>query len=91
MFLLGGRLEKPLPPVVVNANHYSITLEWEHIRVKDQNRPEHKRLFDESGAAHSGTLIYLHKREKRASSIWEGVYTYVNYIDFIHRVICLIF
>ncbi len=78
-FLLGGRLEKPLPPVLVQANHYSIELQWENIRIQDQNRPEHKRLFDEFGSARPGSLIYLHRREKRVVSLWENVYTYVKY------------
>jgi hypothetical protein len=76
MFSLGGRLERPLPPVLVNANHYSIELQWENIRIQDQNRPENKRLFDEFGSARSGSLIYLHRREKRIGSLWENVYTY---------------
>lgn len=75
LFLLGGRLEKPLPPVLVQANHYSIELQWEHIRVQDQNRSENRRLFDDFGSARPGSLIYVHRREKRAASLWENIYT----------------
>ena len=77
-FLVAGRLEKPLPPVLVQANHYSIELQWENIRVQDQNRSENRRLFDELGSARPGSLIYLHRREKRAGSLWENAYTYVR-------------
>ncbi len=83
-FSLAGRLERPSAPVVVTANHYSIELEWEHVRIQDEKRPRHRRLFDESGAAHSGSLIYLHQREKKLASIWENIYTYVyRYIYFL--------
>ncbi|CAF2503250.1 unnamed protein product [Rotaria sp. Silwood2] len=73
--LLTGRLEKPSAPVLVNANHYSIELEWEHVQVQDQTRSRNRRIFDETGAAHSGSLIYLHQREKKIGSIWENIYT----------------
>ena len=76
---LGGRLEKPLPPVLVQANHHSIELQWENIRTQDENRSESRRLFDEYGSARPGSLIYLHRREKRIASLWENVYTYVNH------------
>lgn len=76
-YLLGGRLEKPLPPVLVQATHHFIELQWEHIRTHDDKRSDNRRLFDEYGAARSGTLIYLHRREKRNDSLWENVYTYV--------------
>lgn len=77
-FVVAGRLEKPLPPVLVNATHHSIELQWENIRVQDQHRPEQRRLYDESGAPRAGTLIYLHQREKRSGSFWESAYTYVK-------------
>ncbi|CAF1205849.1 unnamed protein product [Rotaria sordida] len=70
-----GRLERPSIPVLVNANHYSIELEWEHIRIQDEARSRSRRLFDETGLAHSGSLIYLHQREKKIGSIWENIYT----------------
>ena len=75
---LAGRLERPLAPVLVQATHHSIELEWEHVKSQDQQRARHRRLFDESGLAHSGSLIYLHQREKRSSAIWESLYTYVR-------------
>lgn len=74
---LGGRLERPLAPIAVQANHYSIEVQWEHIRLQDQKRPEHRRLFDEAGATTPGSLIYLHRRDKKSGSIWESVYWYV--------------
>lgn len=61
------------------ANHYSIELQWEHVRTQDQDRPQDKRFFDESGAPRPGSLIYLHGREKRIDSVWRSIYTYVNY------------
>ncbi|CAF0929960.1 unnamed protein product [Adineta steineri] len=71
-----GRLERPAVPVLVNATHHSIELEWEHVLKQDKQRPENRRLFDEeSGLAHSGSLIYLHQRDKKAASIWESIYT----------------
>jgi hypothetical protein len=79
-FYLAGRLERPLAPELVTSNHHSIELEWEHVRTQDQTRPRHRRIFDESGAAHSGSLIYLHQREKRLGSIWENIYTYILHI-----------
>ncbi|CAF1096859.1 unnamed protein product [Rotaria sordida] len=72
---MNGRLEKPLAPILVNANHHSIELQWENVLIQDQKLPEHKRLFDESGAARPGSLIYLHGREKRVSSLWGSIYT----------------
>ncbi|CAF4649751.1 unnamed protein product [Rotaria sp. Silwood1] len=72
---MNGRLEKPLAPIVVNANHHSIELQWEDVLIQDQKRSEHRRLFDESGAARPGSLIYLHGREKKVSSLWESKYT----------------
>ncbi len=77
-FYLAGRLEKPSAPIFVNSNHHSIELEWEHVRLQDQTRPRHRRLFDETGSANSGSLIYLHQREKRIGSIWENIYAYVK-------------
>jgi hypothetical protein len=77
VFYLAGRLERPSPPVLVASNHHSIELEWEHVRTQDQTRSRHRRIFDESGSAHSGSLIYLQQREKRSGSIWESIYTYV--------------
>lgn len=77
---LATRLERPAPPVVVTANHYSIELEWEHVQIQDQARSRNRRLFDETGVAHSGSLIYLHQREKKVGSIWENMYTYVIYM-----------
>ncbi len=71
-------MEKPLPPVLVQANHHSIELEWENIRIQDQTRSENRRLFDEFGSARPGSLIYLHRREKRIGSLWENTYTYVK-------------
>jgi hypothetical protein len=71
-------LERPSAPNFVTANHYSIELEWEHVRIQDQNRSRHRRIFDETGLAISGSLIYLQQREKRVGSIWENIYTYVN-------------
>ena len=65
-----------MPPTVTHANHHSIELQWDHVRVQDRRRPEHSRLFDESGSALSGTLIYLQRREKKASGFWENIYTY---------------
>lgn len=90
IFSLGGRLEKPLAPVLVHANHYSIELEWENIRVQDQNRPGNKRLFDEYGSARPGSLIYLHRREKRAGALWENVYTYVQTNNFFFFVLFIL-
>lgn len=75
---LAGRLERPSAPNIVTSNHHSIELEWEHVRSQDQTRPRHRRIFDEAGLAHSGSLIYLHQREKRIGSIWESIYTYVD-------------
>ncbi|CAF1401602.1 unnamed protein product [Adineta steineri] len=75
LLLLDGRLERPLPPVLVHSNHYSIELQWENVRIQDNNRPEHRRLFDESGAPRPGSLIYLHRREKKSGSIWESIYS----------------
>ncbi|CAF1662101.1 unnamed protein product [Rotaria magnacalcarata] len=72
---MSGRLEKPLAPVLVGANHHSIELQWEDVHIQDQDRPEDKRLFDESGAARPGSLIYLHGREKRIGSLWQSIYT----------------
>ncbi|UJR38421.1 hypothetical protein I4U23_031089 [Adineta vaga] len=70
-----GRLERPAAPVLVNTTHHSIELEWEHIATQDKTRPERRRLFDENGLAHSGSLIYLHQRDKKTSSVWESIYT----------------
>lgn len=75
---LDGRLERPLAPVLVQVTHHSIELEWEHVKSQDQSRARHRRLFDENGLAHSGSLIYLHQREKKGGGIWESIYTYVN-------------
>ncbi|CAF1266093.1 unnamed protein product [Rotaria magnacalcarata] len=72
---LATRLERPSAPNVINSNHYSIELEWEHVRIQDQARARNRRLFDETGAAYSGSLIYLHQREKKVGSIWENIYT----------------
>ncbi|CAF1102901.1 unnamed protein product [Adineta ricciae] len=72
---MSGRLERPLTPVFVHSTHHSIELEWEHVRAQDKSRPEHRRMFDESGAAHSGSLIYLHKRDKKSGAVWESVYS----------------
>lgn len=71
----GGRLERPSAPVFVSSTHHSIELEWEHVLSQDQTRARHRRMFDESSSAHSGSLIYLHQREKRIGSIWESIYT----------------
>ncbi len=76
-YYLAERLERPSAPNVVGANHHSIELEWENVQIQDQTRPKRRRLFDESGLAHSGSLIYLHQREKKIGSIWESIYTYV--------------
>ncbi|CAF1524892.1 unnamed protein product, partial [Adineta ricciae] len=70
-----GRLERPAAPVLVNITHHSIELEWEHIATQDKNRAERRRLFDENGLATSGSLIYLHQRDKKSSATWESVYT----------------
>ena len=83
---LAGRLERPTAPTFVSSNHHSIEIEWEHVRIQDQARARHRRMFDETGSAHSGSLIYLHQREKRIGSIWESIYTYVNSKDQIHSI-----
>lgn len=70
-----GRLDRPSAPVFVRSNHFSIELEWEDLRVQDENRTENRKLFDSSGLAKSGTLIYLFRREKRSGAIWECLYT----------------
>ena len=75
---LAGRLERPLAANFVSSNHHSIELEWEHVRTQDQTRARHRRMFDETGSAHSGSLIYLHQREKKVASTWESIYTYVH-------------
>ncbi|CAF3163981.1 unnamed protein product [Rotaria sp. Silwood2] len=72
---MNGRLEKPLPPVVVDANHHSIELQWENVLIQDKKRSEESRLFDESDSARPGSLIYLHGREKKTSSFWGSIYT----------------
>ena len=77
--ILAGRLERPSAPNFVSSNHHSIEIEWEHVRIQDQTRSRHRRIFDENGLAHSGSLIYLHQREKRIGSIWESIYTYVEF------------
>ena len=74
-FILGGRLERPAAPVLARATHHSLELEWEHVRIQDETRPRSRRLFDETGLAHSGSLIYLQQRERKVSSIWENIYT----------------
>jgi hypothetical protein len=79
-----------LAPELVHANHHSIELQWEHVRVQDKDRPEHRRLFDHSGLAHPGSLIYLHRREKKSGSIWESVYAYVRYSFFCFCFICFL-
>ncbi len=73
-------MERPSAPNFVGANHFSIELEWEHVKIQDQTRSRHRRIFDEDGLAISGSLIYLQQREKRVGSIWESIYTYVNLI-----------
>jgi hypothetical protein len=72
---LAGRLERPSAPIFVRSNHHSIEVEWEHVRIQDETRPRHRRIFDETGLAQPGSLIYLHQREKRTGSIWESIYT----------------
>ncbi|UJR07722.1 hypothetical protein I4U23_012007 [Adineta vaga] len=72
---MNGRLERPLAPVFVSATHHSIEIEWENVRIQDNTRPEYRRLFDESGAARSGSLIYLHRREKKSGALWESIYS----------------
>ncbi len=70
-------MERPSPPNFVTANHFSIELEWEHVKIQDKNRSKYRKIFDESGLAISGSLIYLQQREKKIGSIWENIYTYV--------------
>ena len=74
---LAGRLERPGAPVFVGSTHHSLEVEWEHVLSQDQTRARHRRMFDEFGSAHSGSLIYLQQREKRLGSIWVSIYTYV--------------
>lgn len=72
-------MERPLAPVLIHANHHSIELQWDNVRVQDHNRSEHRRLFDELGVAHPGSLIYLHRRDKKSGSVWESIYAYVRH------------
>ena len=62
-----------MAPVLLEATHHSIEMQWENVRVQDKTRPQDKRIFDELGLAHPGTLIYLHRREKKSGSLWESV------------------